>query len=146
MHQTISKVTDHHISSFSSSLQRFIKSDLFLYGLIVPVLPFALTDLLNISEDRIQSVTAGLLAAEALASVLFSPFAGLIADSGRSRLPFLFGLIAMSAVRNRLLLSSHSVKSSEPGPLGSYRTTDTSVKPGNCSALFRQDTLTSGSG
>lgn len=72
-------------------------TDLFLYGLIVPVLPFALNQLVGIPDQEIQPVISTLLAAHALAAVLFSPIAGLISDAGKGRLPFLFGLVAMSA-------------------------------------------------
>ncbi|KAH9821261.1 major facilitator superfamily domain-containing protein [Melampsora americana] len=81
----------------SSSTFILIVVNLFLYGLIVPVLPFALNQLLGISDQETQPVISTLLAAHALAAVLFSPIAGLISDAGQGRLPFLFGLVAMSA-------------------------------------------------
>ena len=71
-------------------------TDLFLYGLVVPILPFILKDRVDIPPDDIQSNVSGLLAAYAGASVLFSPPAGIIADRLPSRqLPFLLGLVAL---------------------------------------------------
>ena len=71
-------------------------TDLFLYGLVVPILPFILEGRVGIPPDQIQSNVSGLLAAYAGASVLFSPPAGIIADRLPSRqLPFLLGLAAL---------------------------------------------------
>ena len=73
-------------------------TDLFLYGLIVPVLPFMLRDRLNLPQDKVQSYTSGLLAAYAGASVLCSVPAGWIADKTNARrTPFLSGLVALLA-------------------------------------------------
>lgn len=80
-------------------------TDLFLYGLVVPVLPFVLHDRIHIEPSQIQSYVSGLLAAYAGASVLFSPLAGVIADRGSSRqLPFLLGLAALLVATLLLLL------------------------------------------
>ena len=50
----------------------------------------------GIPQEDVQSHVSGLLAAYAGASVLFSPFAGWIADKTSSRqLPFLSGLISL---------------------------------------------------
>lgn len=71
-------------------------TDLFLYGLIVPVLPFMLLDRVGLPESQIQSHTSGLLAAYAGASVVFSPIAGVLADKVSTRqAPFLLGLSAL---------------------------------------------------
>lgn len=71
-------------------------TDLFLYGLVVPILPFILQDRIHLQPDQIQSHVSGLLAAYAGASVLFSPPAGIIADRLPTRqLPFLVGLTAL---------------------------------------------------
>jgi MFS family permease len=81
-----------------------IFTDLFLYGLIVPVLPFLLRDRISVPEDAVQSYSSGLLAAYAGASVLFSLPAGYIADRTPSRrVPFLSGIAALFAAT--LLLS-----------------------------------------
>ncbi|KAI1109382.1 major facilitator superfamily domain-containing protein [Nemania sp. NC0429] len=73
-------------------------TDLFLYGLVVPVLPFMLQGRLSIPEDEIQSWVSYLLAAYAGASVVSSVPAGWIADRTNSRQgPFLSGLAALLA-------------------------------------------------
>jgi MFS family permease len=71
-------------------------TDLFLYGLVVPVLPFMLRTRIDLSEDKVQSYVSGLLAAYAGASVLSSVPAGWIADRTNARQsPFLAGLGAL---------------------------------------------------
>lgn len=73
-------------------------TDLFLYGIVVPILPFILTDRLNVPHSKIQTYTSALLACFAGASVLFSLPAGIIADKLPARqLPFLCGLVALLA-------------------------------------------------
>lgn len=80
-------------------------TDLFLYGLVVPVLPFLLQDRIHLEPAQIQSHVSGLLAAYAAASALCSLPAGLIADRGSSRqLPFLVGLTALLVATLLLLL------------------------------------------
>ncbi|KAF2239964.1 MFS general substrate transporter [Viridothelium virens] len=71
-------------------------TDLFLYGLIVPVLPYMLGQRVGIPEDQIQSQVSALLAAYAGASVLGSPLAGVLADKVSTRqAPFLGGLFSL---------------------------------------------------
>lgn len=73
-------------------------TDLFLYGLVIPVLPFMLSDRVGVPKDAIQTYVSGLLAAYAGASVVFSPLAGIIADKVSTRqMPFLLGLAALMA-------------------------------------------------
>lgn len=73
-------------------------TDLFLYGLVVPVMPFMLRDRLSMPQDEIQSHVSGLLAAYAGAQLLFSLPAGWLADRTKSRqAPFLSGLAALFA-------------------------------------------------
>ncbi|KAL8976540.1 MAG: hypothetical protein Q9205_007467 [Flavoplaca limonia] len=80
-------------------------TDLFLYGLVVPILPFILRDRVSLPEDQIQTYVSALLAAYAGASVLFSPPAGVIADKTSSRqAPFLLGLVALLAATLMLFL------------------------------------------
>lgn len=80
-------------------------TDLFLYGLVVPVLPFMLRDRLSIPEEKIQSYVSNLLAAYAGASVVSSIPAGWIADRTSSRqAPFLSGLAALLAASIMLAL------------------------------------------
>ncbi|KAF2703343.1 MFS general substrate transporter [Pleomassaria siparia CBS 279.74] len=72
-------------------------TDLFLYGLIVPILPFLLQDRVNVPESELQSSISYLLAIYALASCLASPIAGVMADklSSSRQLPFLLGLVML---------------------------------------------------
>jgi MFS family permease len=71
-------------------------TDLFLYGLVVPILPYMLQDRVGLPQDQIQSHVDGLLAAYAGASVIFSPIAGILADKTSTRQgPFLLGLTAL---------------------------------------------------
>ena len=71
-------------------------TDLFLYGLIVPILPFILIDRIRVPHDQVQYYTSLLLAAYAGSQVLFSMVAGVIADKMASRQPpFLVGLAAL---------------------------------------------------
>ncbi|KAI1505197.1 major facilitator superfamily domain-containing protein [Biscogniauxia marginata] len=83
-------------------------TDLFLYGLVVPVLPFMLRDRLAIPEDEIQSYVSNLLAAYAGASVVSSLPAGWIADKMNSRqAPFLSGLGALLAATIMLAVGNN---------------------------------------
>lgn len=62
-------------------------TDLFFYGIMVPVLPFMLRDRLSIPGSQIQSCTSSLIAAYAGPSVLFSLPPGWVADKIGSRQP-----------------------------------------------------------
>lgn len=70
---------------------------MFLYGLIVPVLPFMLQDRVHIPTSDIQSSISNLLAMYAAASCLASPIAGVLADrlTSSRQFPFLLGLILL---------------------------------------------------
>lgn len=82
-----------------------IFTDLFLYGLIVPVLPFLLRDRISLPAHQVQSYASALLAAYAGASVCFSLPAGWIADRTASRrAPFLSGIAALLAATLMLAL------------------------------------------
>ncbi|KER00246.1 hypothetical protein AUEXF2481DRAFT_34452 [Aureobasidium subglaciale EXF-2481] len=82
-------------------------TDLFLYGLVVPILPYMLQDRVGLPENQIQSHVDGLLAAYAGASVVFSPIAGVLADKTSTRQgPFLLGLVALSLATILLFLGS----------------------------------------
>ncbi|KAH6638645.1 major facilitator superfamily domain-containing protein [Truncatella angustata] len=73
-------------------------TDLFLYGLVVPVLPFMLRDRLAVPEDEIQSHVSGLLTVYAGVQLLSSVPIGWLADRTQSRQsPFLCGLVALTA-------------------------------------------------
>lgn len=84
-------------------------TDLFLYGLVVPILPYLLQDRLGLPSDQVQSHVDGLLVAYAGASVLFSPVAGYLADKTSTRqAPFLLGLVTLM-LATLLLFSGASV-------------------------------------
>jgi len=71
-------------------------SDILLYGLIVPVIPYALTERAGVPEEDLQTWNAILLACYSLALFLGSPVAGLYADHTSSRrFPLLLGLLAL---------------------------------------------------
>lgn len=71
-------------------------TDLFLYGIIIPTLPFILHDRLGVPHSEIQSLVSTLLSSFALASVLFSIPSGVIADKLPARQwPFIGGLLAL---------------------------------------------------
>jgi MFS family permease len=73
-------------------------TDLWLYGIIVPILPFILNDRLNIPHDEIQYYTSILLGTYAGATVILSPVAGIIADRLPARqIPFTCGLLSLVA-------------------------------------------------
>jgi MFS family permease len=73
-----------------------IFTDIFFYGLIVPVIPFSLSAQVGVPEDQVQHWTAILLACYNAALFVGSPLAGLFADHISSRrLPLLLGLIAL---------------------------------------------------
>ncbi|KAH6614006.1 major facilitator superfamily domain-containing protein [Boeremia exigua] len=77
-------------------------TDLFLYGLIVPVLPFLLKDRVDMPESQVQGSISMLLAVYAAASCATSPVAGVLADKFASsrQLPFTIslGLLAAATV------------------------------------------------
>jgi MFS family permease len=81
-------------------------TDIFLYGIIVPVLPFALSDRAGVSESSVQSWIAVLLAVYGAALLVVSPFAGWYADRSSSRrLPLLFGLVTLGGATVLLCLA-----------------------------------------
>ncbi|KAF4985421.1 hypothetical protein FGRMN_11215 [Fusarium graminum] len=80
-------------------------TDLFLYGLIVPVLPFMLVDHVRLPPERVQDNISGLLTVYAGASVVVSPIAGVITDQlSTRRAPFLLGVAALIAATTLLML------------------------------------------
>lgn len=75
-----------------------IFTDILLYGIIVPVLPFALTDRVGIPSSDIQTWNAILLACYTIALFIGSPLVGIYADHSSSRRwPLLIGLFALAA-------------------------------------------------
>jgi MFS family permease len=73
-------------------------SDLFLFALIVPILPFILEDRLGTPPSQVQTRISALLTAFSCASVIFSPFIGWAADKMQSRRSlYLFGVLLLTA-------------------------------------------------
>lgn len=81
-------------------------SDIFLYGVIVPVIPFALTSRTGTPESESQSYVSILLSVYGAALLLGSPIAGWFADRSSSRrMPLLFGLFALCGSTIMLMLA-----------------------------------------
>lgn len=74
-----------------------IFTDILLYGIIVPVIPYALTTQVGVSDDSVQTWNAILLACYSVALLISSPLAGIYADHTSSRRwPLLLGLLALA--------------------------------------------------
>ncbi|KAM5345495.1 hypothetical protein ACJ41O_011357 [Fusarium nematophilum] len=74
-----------------------IFTDIFLYGVIVPVLPFSLETRVGISTDRIQYWVSMALAVYGAALLAGSPVWGYLADRIQNRrVPMLIGLVLLS--------------------------------------------------
>ncbi|TVY64188.1 putative MFS-type transporter [Lachnellula suecica] len=72
-------------------------TDIFLYGIIVPVIPFALSSRAGVPEADVQRWVSVLLAVYGAALLVGSPLSGWYADRSSSRrLPLLFGLLALA--------------------------------------------------
>ncbi|KAJ4375472.1 hypothetical protein N0V86_007003 [Didymella sp. IMI 355093] len=71
-------------------------TDMFLYGVIVPVIPFALQTQSHVDHDRVQYWVSVLIAIYGASLLAFSPVCGWLADRGASRRsPLLLGLLAL---------------------------------------------------
>ncbi|TLD18171.1 hypothetical protein PspLS_10357 [Pyricularia sp. CBS 133598] len=80
-------------------------TDLFLYGLVVPALPFILSDRFDLPADQTQRHVSILLAVYSGASVVFSPIVGVITDRLSSRKsPFLLGVASLFGATVLLML------------------------------------------
>jgi MFS family permease len=91
-------------------------TDLILYGIGIPVLPFLLQNRLQIPNEELQLYASGLLAIYSASCVLFSVPAGWIASVVGSRQIFLAGLafllvstVIFSFARDFILLASSRV-------------------------------------
>ena len=84
-------------------------TDIFLYGIIVPVIPFALTQRAGIEEADVQHWVSVLLAVYGAALLASCPVYGWIADRSTSRrLPLLVGLFALAAA-TLMLCFGHNI-------------------------------------
>ena len=82
-------------------------TDIFLYGIIVPVIPFALLTRVHIPEDHVQHWVSVLFAIYAAAFVAFSPVWGWLADRYKSRrVPYLIGLLALAGATAMLCVGN----------------------------------------
>lgn len=82
-------------------------TDLFIYGVIVPVIPFALLDRVGIPEEDLQSWVSVLLVVYAAALIVCPPIAGWLTDHYKSRrVPFILGLLALVGATVMLCLGS----------------------------------------
>ena len=71
-------------------------TDIFLYGIVVPVLPFALTSRVNVDPDKVQTWISIFLAVYGGALLATAPICGWLADWSSSRqMPMLLGLLAL---------------------------------------------------
>jgi MFS family permease len=69
---------------------------MFLYGIIVPVIPFAIQERSHIDNGRVQYWVSILIAIYGTSVVAFSAIFGYLADRGSSRRsPLLVGLLAL---------------------------------------------------
>ena len=74
-----------------------IFTDIFVYGIIVPVIPFALTERAGVPESDIQYWISILLAIYGAALLVTAPVCGWLADRSSSRrTPLLLGLLALA--------------------------------------------------
>lgn len=71
-------------------------TDMFLYGVIVPVIPFAIETRSHVDRSRVQYWVTVLVAIYGAALLAFSPICGWLADRGASRRsPLILGLFAL---------------------------------------------------
>lgn len=86
-----------------------IFTDIFLYGIIVPVVPFALTKRAGVAEEDVQHWVSVLLAVYGAALLASAPVCGFLADRSTSRrLPLLVGLLALAGA-TLLLCFGHTI-------------------------------------
>ncbi|PNS18284.1 Quinidine resistance protein 1 [Sphaceloma murrayae] len=92
-----------------ASVAAAVFTDLFLYGVIVPVIPFTLTSRVGIEEGSVQRWTSILLAVYGAALLVASPICGWFADRSTSRkTPLLLGLIALAGATG-ILTAGNSI-------------------------------------
>ncbi|KAL5335768.1 major facilitator superfamily domain-containing protein [Aspergillus crustosus] len=85
-----------------------VSTDIFMYGLLVPMTPTALKDKLGMPEDEIQSWTSILLALYSAAFLVSSPILGHLADRARTRRwPLLLGLVTLGVATALLCIGTN---------------------------------------
>ncbi|KUL83038.1 hypothetical protein ZTR_09909 [Talaromyces verruculosus] len=96
--------TKEHLTSFRSSktfiiivVSVAIFADVFIYGMVIPLIPAILRDRFHLPDDQLQTWMAILLATFGGALLVSSPVVAYFSDKGSSRkVPFLVGLIAVA--------------------------------------------------
>ncbi|KAF2222605.1 major facilitator superfamily domain-containing protein [Elsinoe ampelina] len=92
-----------------ASVAAAVFTDLFLYGVIVPVIPFALSSRAGVDESQVQRWTSVLLAVYGAALLVGSPICGWWADRTTSRKgPLLIGLLALAGATG-ILTAGNSI-------------------------------------
>jgi MFS family permease len=82
--------------------------DMFLYSLIIPILPTLLTERAQVTSSKVQVALAGLLAAYNVAIVICAPISGYFADKWSNRkMPLLGGLFALAGATVLFTLSKN---------------------------------------
>ena len=82
-------------------------TDIFLYGLVVPVIPFALLNRVGTPEEDVQHWVSVLLAVYAAALIVCPPIAGWLTDHYKSRrVPFILALFTLAGATVMLCLGS----------------------------------------
>ncbi|KKZ67253.1 hypothetical protein EMCG_07058 [[Emmonsia] crescens] len=80
-------------------------TDTLVYGVIVPIVPLALTERAGVPQKEVQKWVSILLATYGAAFLFGSPLFGYFADRSKSRrLPFVMGLVAMILATSFFLL------------------------------------------
>ncbi len=79
-------------------LTHLLLTELFLYGFIVPILPYMLQTRIGVKKRETQSITSNLLGIFAGIQILMAPVIGILADrTPRRKTLLLFGLcVALS--------------------------------------------------
>ena len=90
-----------------STISMAVFTDIFLYSLVVPVLPFALTGRAGVNEEDVQRWTSIFLSVYGAALAVGSPIFGWFADRSSSRrVPLLLGLVALGGATAMLCAGS----------------------------------------
>jgi MFS family permease len=90
-----------------STVATAIFTDLFVYGIIVPVLPFALVERADINPGKIQTWISIFLAVYGAALLVSAPICGWFADRSSSRYwPLLLGILALAGSTAMLCVGS----------------------------------------
>ncbi|KAF2140031.1 uncharacterized protein K452DRAFT_231426 [Aplosporella prunicola CBS 121167] len=81
----------------SATVSIAVFTDIFLYAIIVPVIPFSLQVRAGVDADSVQSWVSILIAVYGASLLAFSPICGWFADHSNSRrVPLLLGLFALA--------------------------------------------------